>query len=114
MTTKKPAKCVTPKRDRDIYRLTARDIRHLTALVKEANDILSYYINMPENQTGDLATTRVDELSQLSEMVEDLQFTVDSVSWISCRGGWKSIRFYSPKRYREEYACPAVAGDAGG
>jgi len=78
---KKPAKCVTPKCDREEYTLNARDLRNLLALVKEANDILSYYINMPENLTGELAITRADEFEALSEAVNDLKVTIDDVNW---------------------------------
>ena len=80
---KKPAKCTTPKRDRDEYRLTARDMKHLKALVAEANDILAYYVNMPENRTGELATTRTDDLEELVDMVRDLAATVDNVTWLN-------------------------------
>ena len=79
---KKPTKCITPKRDREFYSLTAKDFRNLIALVKEANDILSYYVNMPENETGELATTRVDELEELCEAVEDLKVTLYDVTWL--------------------------------
>jgi hypothetical protein len=78
---KKPAKCTTPKRDRETYSLNARDFRNLTALVKEANDILSYYVNMPENETGDLETSRVDDLENLIQAVEELKFTLEDVIW---------------------------------
>lgn len=79
---KKPAKCITPKRDREEYNLTSRDMRNLINLVKEANAILAYYINMPENKTGELATTRTDELKVLSEQIEDLKNTIDYVTWL--------------------------------
>ena len=79
---KKPAKCITPKRARDLYKLTARDMKHLINLVKEANDILDYYVNMPENETGELATTRTDELATLSEQVDALKSTIDWVTWL--------------------------------
>lgn len=81
MSIKKPAKCITPKRDREQYSLNARDLRNLLALVKEANGILSYYINMPENTTGDLVTKRVDELEELNEQIEDLQNTINEIMW---------------------------------
>lgn len=78
---KKPAKCTTPKSSREVYRLNAGDFRNLTKLVKEANDILAYYINMPENQTGELMTSRTDDLMKLVEAVEDLKVTLDEVIW---------------------------------
>lgn len=79
---KKPAKCVTPKRDRETYNLNARDLRNLKALVQEANDILSYYINMPENRTGELESTRGNELDELQEMITELQVTIDEVNFV--------------------------------
>ena len=78
---KKPVKCITPKRAREQYSLNARDLRNLLALVKEANDILSYYINMPENTTGELVTKRLDDIDKLSEQIEDLKNTVDEIRW---------------------------------
>lgn len=81
MTTKKTAKCTTPKRDVEEYNLTACDLRHLLSLVREANDILSYYVNMPENRTGELATRQCGKLEELSEAIHDLLNTVDNVNW---------------------------------
>ena len=78
---KKPIKCTTPKRDKEVYSLNARDFRNLTALVKEANDILVYYVNMTENETGELATSRTDDLMNLVQAVEDLKVTLDGVIW---------------------------------
>ena len=79
---KKPAKCITPKRIRDQYKLTTRDLRNLISLVKEANDILVYYIDMPENRTGELATTRTGELETLSDQIDALKSTIDWVTWL--------------------------------
>lgn len=77
---KKPTKCTTPKKDRTEYTLTAKDIRTLTALVKEANDILSYYMNMPENKTGCLEAYDGEKMDTLYEAVEDLKLTLDDIS----------------------------------
>lgn len=82
MKMKKPAKCVTPKRDRYNYRLTVHDMRSLIALVNEANDILAYYINMPENRSGELTTVQTDMLEELSSQVEELKTTIDEVVWL--------------------------------
>lgn len=78
---KKPAKCVTPKRDRYEYTLNARDLRNLMALVQEAYDILTYYIVMPENKTGELAITRADDFEELSHRVDGLKILIDDVNW---------------------------------
>ena len=77
---KKPTKCTTPNRDRETYTLTAKDIRSLTLLVKEANDILSYYVNMPENKTGELEANHTEKMDALYEAVEDLKTTLDEIT----------------------------------
>lgn len=77
---KKPAKCKTPTRDREAYKLTASDIRNITKLVNEANDILAYYINMPENKTGELYADYGDRFVALCEAVEDLKVTLDDIN----------------------------------
>lgn len=82
MMMKKPAKCITPKTDRHEYKLTARDLNNLIKLVKEANDILSYYSNMPENKTGELETAQCDKLQELVDQVEDLATTLNYVTWL--------------------------------
>ena len=81
MTARKPAKCTTPKRDRYEYALNAQDLKNLLSLVNEANGILSYYVNMPENKSGELATTRCDDLEKLSEAIDELKDTIDNVNW---------------------------------
>lgn len=76
----KPSKCITPKRDREVYRLTATDVRKLIALVDEANSILTYYMVMPENKTGELEATDNHLMDRLYETVEDLKTTVGDIS----------------------------------
>lgn len=78
----KPRKCTTPKKYREAYKLTATDIRNLTALVKEASDILSYYINMPENRTAELEAVDSEKFYALYNSVEDLKTTLDWVTMI--------------------------------
>lgn len=71
---KKPAECVTPKRDRDEYVLTSKDIGKLKKHVKAAIDILEYYELMPENHTGVLyyRKNKGDSFMELYSMAEDL------------------------------------------
>ena len=76
---KKPIQCKTPERNQVAYRLTATDFRNLTKLVNEANSILAYYINMPENKTGELRTDQFDKFEALYEAVEDLKNTLGDV-----------------------------------
>lgn len=78
----KPKRCVTPKRDRETYNLNARDIRNLKKLVDEARAILDYYINMPENLTGELQSTRDDDLEALQEAIAELHCTIDDVRFV--------------------------------
>ena len=77
---KKPTKCTTPGKDRESYTLTAKDIRTLTALVKEANDILAYYSLMPENKTGELEAHDGEKFDALYEAVEDLNITLGDIT----------------------------------
>ena len=76
---KKPIYCKTPIRNQQAYELTATDLRNLTKLVKEADSILSYYINMPENKTGELYTDPGKNFDALYEAVEDLKNTLDDI-----------------------------------
>ena len=77
---KKPIQCKTPARNQQAYKLTATDIRNITKLVKEANDILAWYINMPENKTGELFADDGDRFDALCEAVEDLKITLDDIN----------------------------------
>lgn len=77
---KKPIQCKTPTRNQQAYKLTATDIRNLTKLAKEANDILAYYINMPENKTGELVADDGKNFDALCEAVNDLQTTLYDVN----------------------------------
>lgn len=79
---KKPIQCKTPSRNQQAYKLTATDLRNITKLVNEANSILSYYINMPENKTGELIADDCSRYDTLWEAVEDLKTTLgDVVLW---------------------------------
>ena len=80
MTMKKPAKCKTPARDAMAYKLTAADINNLTKLVREANAILAYYVNMPENRTGELYAADGARFDLLCEVVEDLKVSVGDIN----------------------------------
>ena len=77
---KKPIQCKTPSRNQQAYKLTATDISNLTKLVKEANDILAYYINMPENKTGELVADYSDKFDALYEAVEELKITLGDIN----------------------------------
>lgn len=77
---KKPIQCKTPSRNQQAYKLTATDIRSLAKLVNEANNILAYYINMPENKTGELVADHTDSFDALWAAVEDLQTTLGDVN----------------------------------
>lgn len=77
---KKPIQCKTPSRNQQAYKLTATDIRNLTKLIKEADSILAYYINMPENKTGELVADDSEKFDALCEAVNDLQTTLNDVT----------------------------------
>lgn len=76
----KPIQCKTPSRNQQAYKLTATDIRNITKLVNEANNILAYYINMPENKTGELFADDGSRFDALCEAVEDLKITLDDIN----------------------------------
>ena len=77
---KKPIQCKTPSRNQMAYKLTATDIRNLTKLINEADCILAYYINMPENKTGELFAEDCTSFNDLCEMVEGLKDTLDEIN----------------------------------
>jgi hypothetical protein len=77
---KKPIQCKTPSRNQMAYKLTATDIRNVTKLINEANSILSYYINMPENKTGELYAEDGSRFDALYEAVEGLKNTIDEIN----------------------------------
>lgn len=77
---KKPIQCKTPSRNQQAYKLTATDIRNITKLINEANSILSYYINMPENKTGELFADDGSRFDALYKAVEDLKVSLDDIN----------------------------------
>lgn len=77
---KKPIQCKTPTRNQQAYKLTATDIRNITKLIKEADSILAYYINMPENKTGELFADDGSSFDALCEAIEDLKTTIDDIN----------------------------------
>lgn len=77
---KKPIQCKTPARNQMAYKLTTTDIRNITKLVNEANNILAYYINMPENKTGELFADDGSRFDSLCEAVEDLRTTLGDIN----------------------------------
>lgn len=77
---KKPIQCKTPTRNQQAYKLTATDLRSLTKLINEANSILAYYINMPENKTGELYADDGSRFDTLYEAVEDLKTSLDDIN----------------------------------
>ena len=77
---KKPIQCKTPTKNQQAYKLTATDIRNITKLVNEANSILAYYINMPENKTGELFADDGSRFDALYEAVEDLKTSLDDIN----------------------------------
>lgn len=79
---KKPTKCTTPSRDRDEYKLTAKDISNLTKLITEAYDMLVYYCVMPENKTGEIVATDGEKMDALYQAAEDLKIMLDDINLI--------------------------------
>ena len=86
MSIRVPQGCKTPKSDRDGYALTTADIRFMTAQIEKINDMLSYYVNMPENATGELVIAfrsdkGYDAFTQLIHKTEDVVNTLNDVTW---------------------------------
>ena len=82
MTVKKPAKCIVPAKEVDEYCLTGRDLRHLLSLVSAANRMLSYYVNMPENLTGELAVDGDSALAnKLDDQISELANSFAEIYW---------------------------------
>ena len=79
---RKPAACVTPKRDREMYILNKRDLNHMKKLLQEANNMILYYANMPENRTGELGAMSVDLLQEVQEMAHDFHTMIDDVEYL--------------------------------
>lgn len=67
---KKPAKCRRPKQEAERYCLDDEDMDNLIKLMEEANGILDYYHEMPENLTGILATPLLDKHEELLGLVD--------------------------------------------
>jgi len=79
---KKPEGCKTPTTDREQYNLTVPDLKFIEKQVMKINAMLSYYVNMPENKTGELATVNTDRLEYLIQQVDDIKTTLENVSWL--------------------------------
>ena len=79
---RKPAACVTPKRDRNGYILNKRDLNHLKKLIQEANDILVYYANMPENRTAELGAMSTELLQEVQNLAHDFHTMIDDVEYL--------------------------------
>lgn len=66
---KKPDKCRIPDQEAESYCLDDEDMDNLIKLMEEANGILTYYHEMPQNLTGILATALLDKHEQLLGLV---------------------------------------------
>ena len=83
---KKPEGCITPKRDREEYNLTVHDLKFMIDQADKINAMLSYYINMPENLTGELAVSfrndkNYDLFPALAGKIEEIQDTLNNINW---------------------------------
>lgn len=86
MTKSVPAGCKTPAKDREDYCFTMSDIKFMTAQVEKIDAMLSYYINMPENRTGELAVFFRSEKGyeaylNLTKKIVDVLSVLDDVDW---------------------------------
>ena len=76
---KVPSGCRTPKRDRDMYMLTAADTRFMMENAKRIWDMLVYYCNMPENQTGEIQSGARSSEIILNELLPTLNNIIDEL-----------------------------------
>lgn len=81
---RKPAGCKTPNRDAYSYTLTASDIKYMKTTLTKIDDMLMYYVNMPENRTGDLTVLgrNFDKLRELADMLDGIKVSIDNVAYI--------------------------------
>lgn len=78
---KKPEGCKTPNRNRDEYALTVPDIKFMEKQALKINRMLKYYVNMPENKTGELSTRNYDRMDYLMDILDDIVNTLNGVSY---------------------------------
>lgn len=78
-----PKGCVVPKVNRQRYVLTVRDIQTMEKLLRNVFDIISFYSNMPENKTGELAVNPRNHLifDGLQHLAEDVCVALDDVEY---------------------------------
>ena len=81
-----PQGCKTPKKDRESYDLTTADLRFMIAQVDKIDRMLAYYVNMPENRTGELSLKFNSEkgynvFEELCRKVDEVQTTLNDVTW---------------------------------
>lgn len=86
MSMSVPQGCKTPKRDRESYDLTVADIRFMIGQANKISKMCSYYVNMPENRTGELSIAFNSEkgynlFEELCRKINDIQTTLEDVEW---------------------------------
>lgn len=79
---KKPDKCRVPDHEAETYCLDEEDMNNLIALMEEANGILDFYHNMPQNLTGILATALIEQHEALIGLVESFRDDLYRVEFI--------------------------------
>ena len=72
----KPKKCVIPRKLAELYCLTTADWENLKYLAHEAIAILDFYHEMPQNETGILATDMPEQQEELLSMLTEVKDAV--------------------------------------
>jgi len=78
--SKVPTGCRTPKRDRDMYMLTAKDARFMLENANRIWDMLVYYCNMPENRTGEIQSGERSSEIIMNELFPVLNSIIDELN----------------------------------
>lgn len=78
----KPQKCAVPKRPSSRYCLNDQDMDGLIALIEEANGILDFYSEMPQNLSGIVVTALIEKYERLTNLIDTLRDDVYRVELI--------------------------------
>ena len=80
---KQPKQCKRPAHDMEMYTLTATDIKAMKRATDTILSILSFYSNMPENRTGELAIKdcNVEKFDSLCESISDIKTMLYEVDY---------------------------------
>lgn len=79
---RKPDKCRVPAREAERYCLDEGDMDNLVELMEEANGILDFYHDIPQNLMGILATAQIARFERLMSLVDEFRDKLFRVEFI--------------------------------